>query len=179
MAPASFSSFPPELVSKICSDPGLEKKDLIALRLTSKAHGINASATKAFGKRYFTMIPLLYSEYSLETFVKICQHPIFCACIRNVELSCARTGPRTFDSTLRHMTNFGWTRSFILEQAQSLAARCDNEERFDIRDAQALLVRAFTQLADSYHSIALAVSTDESYSIGAKKVYQANTETNR
>jgi hypothetical protein len=69
--PASFSSLPPELVTKICGDSDLDNKDLAALRLTSKSQGIHASATKAFAKRYFTDVLLLWNKYSLETLDKI------------------------------------------------------------------------------------------------------------
>ncbi|CAD0100382.1 unnamed protein product [Aureobasidium mustum] len=177
--PASFSSLPPELVSKICSDPGLSKKDLVALRLTSKSQHIHVSATRAFGKRYFTKVPILFTKYSLETFAKICQHSIFSACIRTVELSCARTGSRTFNYTLRDLTHRRLSRNEILQRAQLLAERCDNEEKLDVEDARAKFVQAFAQLAKSDHSIALAVSSNEFMSIGESKVYEASTASDR
>ncbi|KAG9663903.1 hypothetical protein KCU95_g7668, partial [Aureobasidium melanogenum] len=123
MAPASFSSLPPELVSMICSDPGLEKKDLIALRLTSKSGHIHASATKAFGKLCFTDVPLIYTRYSLETFVKICGHPVFGPCIRKVKLSCIR-----FDSH-----NFNGCRVPKLEIAVA-ARRFSHDSDYDLSD---------------------------------------------
>ena len=85
-SPVSFSSLPPELVAKICSDTALDAKDLMALRLTSKVQGIHTSATKVFAERYFTDILLLWNKYSLETFVQISQHPIFGPSIRKVQL---------------------------------------------------------------------------------------------
>jgi hypothetical protein len=56
--PTAFSSLLPELVTKICKDRGLPKKDLIALRLTSKSQGIHLFASEEFAKRYFKNIPL-------------------------------------------------------------------------------------------------------------------------
>ncbi|KAH0028178.1 hypothetical protein KCU78_g3716, partial [Aureobasidium melanogenum] len=176
MAPASFSSLPPELVSKICSDPGLEKKDLIALRLTSKAQGIHASATKAFGKYCFTVIPLLYNKYSLETFVKICQHHIFGSCVRNVQLSCARIDPDHFHDLLTDIVYDGGSRKAVMRKAKRLAARCDSAETFAADVARSLLDQAFYQLAMSNHDLKITVSTEESGSLGYRKVFALNPE---
>ncbi|KAH0381229.1 hypothetical protein KCU92_g7126, partial [Aureobasidium melanogenum] len=159
----------------IMADPSLEKKDLIALRLTSKAQGIHASATKAFGKRYFTEISLLYTEYSLETFVKICGHPVFGPCVRQVELSCVRFDSDSFDESVQNLINCGYTRKQFMDQVQRLSARCDAEDLFDASDARALLERAFAHLATSDHSLTIVISTGENGAIGHSRIYLADS----
>ncbi|THV67969.1 hypothetical protein D6D28_07075 [Aureobasidium pullulans] len=89
-APASFTSLPPELVTKICRDSDLEKKDLIALRSTSKTQGIHASATQEFAKRYFEELRVMWTPYSFLTFCKICESPVFGPHVRTVKLSSVR-----------------------------------------------------------------------------------------
>ncbi|CAD0092327.1 unnamed protein product [Aureobasidium vineae] len=176
--PASFSSLPPELVSKICSDPGLDKKDLIVLRLTSKAQGIHASATRAFGRHCFSRVPLLYTEYSLETFLKICRHPVFRSCIRLVELSCFRFDPGHFNLLVESMTiwNLDWDE--LVRNVQLLSARCDAQESLEPWDAKTLLERAFARFAESGHSLTIAVSTDEYNALGVSRVFEPEPETN-
>lgn len=169
--PASFSSLPPELVSKICSDPSLKKKDLIALRRTSKAQGIHASATKACGKRYFTDISLLYTEYSLETFVKICGHPVFGPGIRRVELSCTRFDTNSFDLYVKTLVDCGYTRKDLVHEVQLLSARCDAENLVKFSDANVLLQRAFGHLANSGHSLTIGVTTNEYRAIGRSRIF--------
>ncbi|KAH0362926.1 hypothetical protein KCU65_g7735, partial [Aureobasidium melanogenum] len=176
MAPASFSSLPPELVSKICSDPGLEKKDLIALRFTSKAQGIYVSATKAFGKRYFAEISLLYTKYSLETFVKICGHPIFGPGIRRVELSCSRFKRGSFNKYVKTLADCGYPRERLVHEVQRLSARCDAEKSLKVHDAKALLQRAFAYLAKSNHSLTIRVLTGEDNAIGGSQIFPADDE---
>ncbi|KAG9905765.1 hypothetical protein KCU98_g1560, partial [Aureobasidium melanogenum] len=174
MAPASFSSLPPELVSKICSDPGLEKKDLIALRLTSKSQHIHASATKAFGKRYFRALRLLYTEDSLITGVKICQHPILGPCIRKVELSCARFVADMFYDEVIYVTNHFDSRDEFVWAIQRLRDRCDAEQKLDDDLAKTLLDEVFMQLTNSDHSIEFSVSTDGDRSLRWRKVETSN-----
>jgi hypothetical protein len=70
--PTYISSLPPELMIKICRDSTLQKKDLIALRLTNKSQGFHLFASEEFAKRYLTNISLFYTSYSLQTFAKIC-----------------------------------------------------------------------------------------------------------
>jgi hypothetical protein len=169
--PASFSSLPPELVAKICSDPGLRKKDLIALRLTGKAQGIHASATKIFAKRFFTDVLLLWNKYSLETFVEICQHPIFGPSVRTIQLSCARYEEDDFYESVRELmdSHAGNARSEFLEDVRRLSERCVHEQ-FGSTLVSALLDRAFGHLARSNNSFVLAVSADEERSLGRSKV---------
>lgn len=174
--PASFSSLPPELVLKICSDPSLKKKDLTALRRTSKAQGIHASATKAFGKLCFTTVPLLYNKFSLETFVKICQHRTFGACVRNAQLSCARMDPAFFHDILRDIASYDWSGKTVMREAKRLAARCDSAETFVTDVAQSLLDQAFHQLAMSNHELTITVSTEESGSLGYRKTFVLEPE---
>ncbi|KAH0271476.1 hypothetical protein KCU91_g7350, partial [Aureobasidium melanogenum] len=176
MASASFSSLPPELVSNICNDPGLKEKDLIALRLTSKAQGIHASATKALGKLCFTAISLLYTEYSLETFTKICDHSIFGPIIRRVELSCTHFDTDAFDSYVKTLADCEYTREELIHQVQRLSARCDAEEFFKVSYARALLDRAFTHLTKSNHSLTIAISTGEYTSIGRSRTFEPDPD---
>lgn len=171
--PVSFSSLPPELVSTICSDPGLDKQDLIALRLTSKCQGIHASATKAFAKSYFTDVHLLITQYSLKTFVEICRHPIFGSSIRRVQLSSARYDTKQFYNTVKDLMENKYHYSVFAERVQLLTERCD-AERFDYYQADRLLHQAFNVLANTGHSFILAVATDEQKSLGCSEVWSAS-----
>ncbi|KAG9522950.1 hypothetical protein KCU93_g6765, partial [Aureobasidium melanogenum] len=177
--PASFSSLPPELVSRICSDPGLKKEDLIALRFTSKSGHIHASATKAFGKLCFTQVPLLYTEYSLETFLKICSHSVFGPGIRTVELSCNRFDVGSFGPFVKDLVDCDYMLKDLVDQIQLLSARCDAEGLFDVSRARALLERAFAHLANSHHSLTICVSTSENPAIGCRRIFQQNFESPR
>ncbi|KAH0343610.1 hypothetical protein KCU83_g8797, partial [Aureobasidium melanogenum] len=158
------------LISKICSDLGLQKKDLIALRLTSKSQSIHASATKAFGKLCFTTVPILYNRESLRTFVKICQHTIFGRCIRKTELSCARFDREGFDEYMPIVSFIQNDRHKYLKEVQSIVDRCDADEFFDPKP---LLNRGFGHLAGSAHNFTIVVSTDESQSLGQSKVFRS------
>jgi hypothetical protein len=169
--PASFSSLPPELVAKICNDPDLDKEDLIALRLTSKTQGVHASATKTFAKRYFTDVLLLWSKYSLETFVKICQHPVFGSSIRKVQLSCARYEEAEFEDSVQELLGQNHERCELLRMIQQLGERCDHDhEQFDSERVEALLDQAFGHLAKLDNCFVLAVAADEENSLGRSKV---------
>jgi hypothetical protein len=170
--PASFSSLPPELVAKICGDSGLEKKDLVALRLTGKTQGVHASATKAFAKRYFTDVLLLYNKYSLETFVKISQHPVFGPSIRKIQLSCARYDKDDFYITVDDMKATCDGHREFAEVIQLLSRRCDDDETF--HDADGLLEQGLAHLAESNRSLVLAVSTNEDKSIGSSKTWASD-----
>jgi hypothetical protein len=169
--PAFFSSLPPELVTKICSDSTLDKKGLTALRLTSKAQGIYASATKVFAKRYFTDVLLLWNKYSLETFVKISLHPIFGLSVRKVQPSCARYEEADFEDSVSGLIGQGYARCEFLQMIQQLAERCDQDhEQFSHSHVNALLDRVIGHLAGSNKSFVLAVSADEEKSLGRNKV---------
>jgi hypothetical protein len=172
--PASFSSLPPELVAKICTDPDLDKDDLVALRLTSKTQGVHASATKTFAKRYFTDVLLLWSEYSLETFVKICQHPVFGSSIHRIQLSCAHYDQDDFDQIVNGLRVKCHTPRYFLQQIQRLCERYDAEQ-YDRSQVTALLDQAFGLLAESNHSFVLAVSTMEEKSLGASKIWTTSS----
>jgi hypothetical protein len=169
--PAFFSSLPRELVAKICSVPSLSKEDLISLRSTSKTQGIHASATKTFAKRYFTDISLLNNKYSLETFVKISQHPVFGPTIRRVQLSCARFNEDYFYDTVDHIRNENYHYEYFSKYIQRLAQRCDDDEWFKVDQIQALLDQAFAHLAQSDQCFVLTVSTDEDQSLGCSKTW--------
>jgi hypothetical protein len=175
--PASFSSLPPELVTKICGDSDLDNKDLAALRLTSKSQGIHASASKAFAKRYFTDVLLLWNKYSLETFDQISQHPIFGPSIRKVQLSCARYEEHDFENSVQGLLGQGHARDDLLAMIQKLAQRCDeNHEQFDADCVSALFDQAFGHRARSDNSFVLAVSADEEKSLGRSKIFGPDIE---
>ncbi|KAH0025339.1 hypothetical protein KCU78_g4759, partial [Aureobasidium melanogenum] len=157
MAPASFSSLPPELVSKICSDPGLKKKDLVALRLTSKTQGIHASATRAFGERYFRTLRLLYTEDSLMIGVKIYM----------------------FYDEVIYVTDYFDSRDEFVWAIGRLRDKCDAEEELDDDLAKILLDEVFMQLTKSDHSIEISVSTDEDRSLRWRKVETSNMNSER
>ncbi|KAH0028182.1 hypothetical protein KCU78_g3717, partial [Aureobasidium melanogenum] len=84
-----FSSLPYEIVSQICQQPGLDKDDLVALRLTCKSYGVHDAATTSLGK-LFEDITVLFSEHSFNMLVNICKHPVFSHCIKSVKLSSIR-----------------------------------------------------------------------------------------
>jgi hypothetical protein len=168
--PASFSSLPPELVTNICNDSVLRKKDLIALRLTSKSQGIHLSASKEFAKRVFMNNRLLYTRYSLQTFVEICRHPIFGPAVRKIQLSYTRFLPEFFDDEGKRLFEgfYGGreseSRHCALKDIRLLVKRCDEEE--DLRnssDAEGLLAAAFTALSHWHHPLELGMSSDESH----------------
>jgi hypothetical protein len=169
--PTSFSLLPPELVTKICGDSDLDNKDLAALRLTSKIQGIHASATKAFAKRYFTDVLLLWNKYSLETFVEITQHPIFGPSIRKIQLSCARYEESDFEDDVQELLGQGHAQAHLLAMIQQRVQRCDHDhELFTGAHVEALLDRAFGHLAKSDNSFIIAVSASEEKSLGHSKV---------
>jgi hypothetical protein len=179
--PASFSSLPPELVSKICHDPTLQKRDLIALRLTSKSQGIHLSASKRFAKRYFTRIPLAYTRYSLQTFVELCRHPIFGSAVRKVELSYTRFLPDLFDEESKTLLDvsrhekMSLPRHKFLNDIRLLVSRCDEEH--DLRtssDAIRLLTAAFAALSHWQH-LELDVTSRESGALGHNRIHHLDT----
>jgi hypothetical protein len=177
-SPTSFSSLPPELVSKICHDSVLRKKDLIALRFTSKSQGIHLSASKELARRYFKNIRLVYTRQSLQTFVEICKHAILSSAVRMVQLSYTRFLPGYFVAECKRLLDgsYGGSVSKQRNDAQKdirlLACRCDEEE--DLRKSGAakdLLAAAFTELSQLHHPLELRVSSDESGAFGQNRIY--------
>lgn len=171
--PASFSSLPPELVDKICRDSVLRKKDLIALRLTSKAHGIYLSASEEFAKRHFKGILLVYTRYSLQMFVEICKHSTFGPAVKKVQLSCARFSSESFVEEiigrLRGGTHCG--PHDALNDMQRLVNRCDEEEDLEgSSDAGDLLTAAFTALSRWRQPLELSVSPVETRAVGLNRI---------
>ncbi|KEQ69397.1 hypothetical protein M436DRAFT_85682 [Aureobasidium namibiae CBS 147.97] len=179
--PTSFSSLPPELVDKICRNSTLEKEDLIALRLTSKSHGIHLSASKEFAKRYFTDISLIYSRYSLQTFAEVCRHSVFGSAVRKVQLSYARFMPEFLGEESKDLferLRLGARsrgRFEYLDNIRLLVNRCDEEEDLqNSGDAEGLLAAAFTALCHWHHPLELVVSSSETRALGLNRVYSPN-----
>ncbi|KAH0376807.1 hypothetical protein KCU92_g9596, partial [Aureobasidium melanogenum] len=165
--PTSFSSLPPELVTKIYRDSTLGKEDLIALRLTSKSQGIHLSASEEFAKRYFEDINLVYTRYSLQAFVEICKHPVFGSAVRNVQLSYYRFKSDRFEEESKGLLNqrqYGprsQGRHDYLKNIRLLVNRCDEEEDLTRSgDAEDLLAAAFAALSNWRHPLVIAVSNE-------------------
>lgn len=179
--PASFSSLPPELVTKICQDSVLGKQDLIALRLTSKSHGIHLSASKEFAKRYFNTIRLIYTRYSLQAFADICKHPIFGPAVRAVQLSYVRFLPDSFEEESKSLLHgyYGKTKSQkrteYLDNIRLLVNRCEQQEDLNhTNNAEDLLTAAFTALSHWDHSLHISVDSDEACALGQKRTYSTD-----
>lgn len=132
------------------------------------------SATKAFAKRYFTDVLLLCNNYSLETFVKICQHPVFGPSIQRVQLSCARCDEQNFCEVVDDIKNKCSGPGQFVENIQSLYDRCESGEDSCDDHESALLDQAFSHLARADRSFILAVSTNEDKALGSRKIWTAN-----
>ncbi|KAG9676645.1 hypothetical protein KCU99_g3564, partial [Aureobasidium melanogenum] len=174
----SFSSLPPEIVTKICRDSGLRRKDLVALRLTSKSQGIHLSASKALATLCFKNINLVYTRYSLQAFADICKHPVYGPAVRTVSLSYARFVPDSFEEEskdlLNHIERDEWSqgRHKYLENIRLLVNRCDEEE--DLKrsgDGKDLLATAFAALSQWQHPLEIAASSTEFGAIGRSQIY--------
>lgn len=176
-SPTSFSSLPPELVTKICRDSALQKKDLIALRLTSKSQGIHLSATKEIAQRYFRNIDLVYTHYSLQAFVEICKHTVYGPSVRKIRLSCTRFEPNRFEEESKgHFDDIAVDnprgRHRYLDNIRLLVNRCDEEENLKRSgDAEDLLAVAFTALSRWHHPLEIAVSSWESGALGQRRTF--------
>lgn len=177
--PTSFSSLPPELVTKICRNPVLRNKDLIALRLTSKSQGIHLSASEEFAERHFTVISLAYTRHSLQTFAEICKHSTFGSAVRKVQLSCVRFIPESLGEESKELFDYLWSspmpqkRREYLDKIRLLVNRCDEEEDLETTgDAGHLLATAFVALSRWQHPLELSVSTWEFNStLGLSQIY--------
>lgn len=75
-------TLPNEIISQIFSLPILRRRDLAALRLSSKH--INASASRDFGKRYFEFVHFTIFKQSLVALRDICQHPLLGPWVRHI-----------------------------------------------------------------------------------------------
>jgi hypothetical protein len=174
--PIFFSSLPPELVSKICNDSVLEREDLIALRLTNKSQGIHLFASEEFADRYFTDVPLVYTHYSLQTFMEICKHAIFGRAVRTVELSYTRFLPDYYEEESKGLFKNLWLlreeRHDHLDNIRRLVNRCDEEQDLaGSDDAVDLLTAAFTALSQWHHPLELSVSSSESDALGQNLIH--------
>jgi hypothetical protein len=176
--PTSFSSLPPELVTKICRHHTLWKRDFIALRLTSKSQGIYHFASEEFAKRCFTDISLVYTRYSLQTFVEICKHPIFGRAVRHVELSYTRFRLECLGQESTRLFAYLGDRTTseerheYLDSIRLLVNRCDEEEHLKgSDDAEDLLTAAFTALSQWHHPLELFVSSSESPALSEHEIY--------
>jgi len=162
----------------ICRNSVLRKQDLIALRLTSKSHGIHLSASLEFAERHFKEIPLVYTRYSLETFVEICKHSTFGSAVREIQLSYARFLPECFQEESKslfddiHGEMESQDRLKYLDKIQLLVNRCDAEEDLEkTGDARDLLAAAFSALSLWNHSLELSVSSKEDRTLGSNRLY--------
>ncbi|THV83253.1 hypothetical protein D6D26_10197 [Aureobasidium pullulans] len=173
-APASFISLPPELVTKICRDSDLEKKDLIALRYTSKTQGIHASATQEFAKRYFEEVRVMWTPYSFLTFCKICESPVFGPHVRTVKLSSIRIAVQDLWDTL--VQHYGWSNSSFPQDQIDLSTQRARQHirRYNMeiemkKPAKSVDIfkKALSALEAYGNSLALAISTNEEGCIGA------------
>ncbi|THY30355.1 hypothetical protein D6D00_03037 [Aureobasidium pullulans] len=173
-APASFISLPPELVTKICRDSDLEKKDLIALRYPSKTQGIHASATQEFAKRYFEEVRVMWTPYSFLTFCKICESPVFGPHVRTVKLSSIRIAVKDLWDTL--VQHYGWSNSSFPQDQIDLSTQRARQHirRYNMeiemkKPAKSVDIfkKALSALEAYGNSLALAISTNEEGCIGA------------
>lgn len=173
-APASFISLPPELVTRICRDSDLEKKELIALRYTSKTQGIHASATQEFAKRYFEEVRVMWTPYSFLTFCKICESPVFGPHVRTVKLSSIRFAVQDLWDTL--VQHYGWSNSSFPQDRIDLSTQRARQHirRYNMeiemkKPAKSVDIfkKALSALKTYGNSLALAISTNEEGCIGA------------
>ncbi|TIA50587.1 hypothetical protein D6C77_09177 [Aureobasidium pullulans] len=176
-APASFTSLPPELVTKICRDSDLEKKDLIALRSTSKTQGIHASATQEFAKRYFEELRVMWTPYSFLTFCKICESPVFGPHVRTVKLSSIRLAVQDLWDTL--VQHYGWSNSSFPQDQIDLSTQRVGQHirRYNMeiemkKPAKSVDIfkKALSALKTYGNSLALAISTNEEGCIGVNDI---------
>ncbi|THY93130.1 hypothetical protein D6C92_05507, partial [Aureobasidium pullulans] len=167
-APASFTSLPPELVTKICRDSDLEKKDLIALRSTSKTQGIHASATQEFAKRYFEELRVMWTPYSFLTFCKICESPVFGPHVRTVKLSSVRIAVQDlWDILVQH--RYRSYSSSTQDQIDLSTQRVEQHiRRYNMEiEMKKPAKKLFLLCKLTATSLALAISTNEEGCIGA------------
>jgi hypothetical protein len=146
--------------------------------LTNKSQGVYRFASEEFAKRYFTDISLIYTRYSLQTFVEICKHPILGCAVRKVRLSYVRFIPECFEAESRRLLDdfyygtLSEQRHEALEDMRRLVNRCDEEEFLKgSGDAKDLLAAAFTTLSQWDHPLELSVSDSESSAIGTHHIH--------
>ncbi|CAD0021076.1 unnamed protein product [Aureobasidium pullulans] len=186
MEPLSpFISLPNEIVTQICEHPDLNKDDLIALRLTCKAHGVHDAATKALG-RYFRDITVLFTRHSFQTLVDVCEHPVFGRSVRRIMLSSIRCGrdnihhKRVINALLVKTHPYGYNDGFPedLRRIQSYNSRAQDEDVFaKSGDSLVLLVQAFQSLARLDSSTTVGLTNQECHGLGRDQSFCAE-ETN-
>jgi hypothetical protein len=76
---------PNEIIREICVRPELRRKDLRALRLTSKL--LCEISLQRFAKESFSEVTVLMTRLSLRTFIKLAQHPYFGSLIKLITIS--------------------------------------------------------------------------------------------
>ena len=111
---------------------------------------------------------LLYIGYSLKTFVKICRQHVFSLCVREVQLSCARSREDTSTEVVASMLEAYEDHHDFVHGCRTISERCDAESLAH-EDAESLLDQPFEELAQSDDPITLSVSTDERESFGSSK----------
>ncbi|THW51706.1 hypothetical protein D6D22_00641 [Aureobasidium pullulans] len=190
--------------SHICEHPDLNKDDLIALRLTCKAHGVHDAATKALG-RYFRDITVLFTRHSFQTLVDVCEHPVFGRSVRRIMLSSIRCGrdnihhKRVINALLVKTHPYGYNDGFpedlrrykaknsatwlktlhdVSVRIQSYNSRAQDEDVFAKRgDSLVLLVQAFQSLARLDSSTTVGLTNQECHGLGRDQSFCAE-ETN-
>ncbi|THZ84140.1 hypothetical protein D6C84_04357 [Aureobasidium pullulans] len=201
---SSFVSLPNEIVTQICEHPDLNKDDLIALRLTSKAHGVHDAATKALG-RYFRDITVLFTRHSFQTLVDVCEHPVFGRSVRRIMLFSIRCGrdnihhKRVINALLEKTHPYGYNDGYpedlrrykatnsatwlktlhdVSVRIQSYNSRAQNEDVFaKSGDSLVLLVQAFQSLARLDSSTTVGLTNQECHGLDRDQSFCAG-ETN-
>lgn len=206
MEPLSpFISIPNEIVTQICEHPDLNKDDLIALRLTCKAHGVHDAATKALG-RYFRDITVLFTRHSFQTLVDVCEHPVFGRSVRRIMLSSIRCGrdnihhKRVINALLVKTHPYGYNDGFpedlrrykatnsatwlktlhdVSVRIQSYNSRAQDEDVFaKSGDSLVLLVQAFQSLARLDSSTTVGLTNHECHGLGRDQSFCAEETKN-
>jgi len=123
-------TLPNEIISQIFSLPILRRRDLAALRLSSKH--INASASRDFGKRYFEFVHFTIFKQSLVALRDICQHPLLGPWVRHirsfaqkpVDIKATLLGSIEYTDRVLQSVRFQSLRRVMLMRIQTILSWC-------------------------------------------------------
>ncbi|KAI4849423.1 hypothetical protein E4T44_03357 [Aureobasidium sp. EXF-8845] len=150
---------PNEIIREICIRPEFRRKDLHALRLTSKL--LCGFTSRLFAKKYFKAVTVFMSRHSLRAFIELAQHPYFGSVVELVNISPICDGSSNI--------LFGTDELIEVVEASLTRFRKDRGPITDGRVERMLSV-AFKAFADRGQCLRLVIST-----LGARNLVRDRT----
>jgi hypothetical protein len=163
--PFRMLDLPTELIRRICTNKGFDRRDLMALRSTCTL--TCGFSTHPFDDMCFSEISILLTRRSLRALVDVSSHPRIAPLVKVINLTPLRTTAEAFQyfvpgpRPIYHEGDLAEDKSSGKAVYQCLDRYHEEMEFEQSSDAVGLLTKAFISLGKFDHSLCLAISDVE------------------